>query len=145
MSFASKHKPSRSVPADILKQLLLSASCKDLKEAFIQGCKFFKLQGNFAEILFLEDPHFPLIRYTPVMEWLIKYPETARHEVDATFSFLASIVKINSNGSVKPDKINLTREPPADNTPYKKAFGIEPNYNQESNEMIFREVTSKFL
>ena len=121
----------------------MAASCKNLKEAFQQGCKFFNVQGNFADITFIKDTSFPRITYSIHDAWKMKYPETARHEVDGMFSFLSTIMKINSNGILKPYRINLTRDIPDDNTEYEKVFGAVPEYNCDSNEMIFREADLK--
>jgi len=118
---------------------MLCASCRNLKEAFIQGCKLFKIQGDFAEITFVEDKHYPKIIYKINDAWLLNSPETARQEVDGMFAFLAVILKINSNGLVKSFRINLQCKRPETVEEYEKAFGITPRFSQEKNEMIFRE------
>ncbi|MBN1821763.1 MAG: AraC family transcriptional regulator ligand-binding domain-containing protein [Prolixibacteraceae bacterium] len=118
---------------------MMAASCKNLKEAFIQGCKFFKIQGDFAEISFVDDIDFPKIEYKISNAWKLKFPETARHEVDAMFAFLAGIMKINSNNTVKPYRINFTRRAPGDNSVYEELFDSTPFYERESDEMIFRQ------
>lgn len=118
---------------------MLAASCKNLKEAFEQGCKFFNVQGNFADITFSDDPGYSKITYSINDAWKLKYPETARHEVDSMFSFLTTILKINSNETLHAYRINLTRDNPENNVDYEKIFGSVPNYNSDSNEMIFKE------
>jgi len=118
---------------------MMAASCKNLKEAFRQGCKFFNVLGNFAEITFTDDSRFPRITYTINDAWKMKYQETARHEIDGMFSFLTTIMKINSNGTLKPFQINFTRDIPENNDEYETVFGLTPNYKSSSNEMIFRE------
>ena len=118
---------------------MMAATCKNLKEAFQQGCKYFNVQGNFADISFTDDSGFPKITYTIHDAWKMKYPVTARHEVDGMFSFLSIIMKINSNGTLKPVRINLTRNIPENNAEYEKVFGSVPHFNCRANEMIFRE------
>lgn len=117
---------------------MLCASCRNLEEAFIQGCKYFQVQGDFADIRFMEDKDYPRIRYTVAQSWRINSPETARQEVDAVFAFLTTIVKINSNHILHPYRVNLVIEAPADPEIYEKAFGVLPNFNQSDNELIFR-------
>ncbi len=118
---------------------MLCASCKNLKEAFNQGCKFFKIQGDFAEMSFVEHHQFPKIVYEINNAWLLNSPETALHEVDGMFAFLAVIAGVNSNGSVKPYRINLTHNKPKLFIEYEEVFGVIPYFNQLQNEMIFRE------
>jgi len=118
---------------------MLCASCRNLKEAFIQGCKFFKIQGDFAEITFVENKHYPKIVYEINDAWLMNSPVSACQEVDGMFAFLAVILKINSNSLVKPFKVNLKCKRPGTVEEYEKAFGIIPRFRQEKNEMIFRE------
>ena len=118
---------------------MMCASCRNLKEAFIQGCKYFEVQGNFAEIRFIKDTQYPKIEYTLTNAWRLKYPETARHEVDAVFSYLVQVLTINSNNTIKPYQVLLTREVPEDNHDYKKIFGIIPQFEQEKNVIVFRE------
>ncbi len=118
---------------------MLAASCKNLKEAFTQGCKFFNVQGNFSDISFVDDANFPRIRYTIAKAWQIKYPETARHEVDAMFSFLTTIIKVNSNNTLKPYRINLVANAPESSVEYEEVFGSVPKFNCEANELFFRD------
>jgi len=118
---------------------MLCASCRNLKEAFIQGCKFFKIQGDFAEISFVEHHQFPKIVYEINNAWLLHNPETARHEVNGMFAFLAVIAKANSNGLVRPYLVNLIHNKPDLLTEYEETFGIIPYFNQQQNEMVFRE------
>ncbi len=117
---------------------MMSASCSNLKEAFIQGCTYFQVQGNFADIMFLDDPLHPRITYRINESWRIEDPVTARHEVDAMFSFLAAVLAMNTNRSCTPYQVSLTREPPDDQLPYKKYLGVAPLFLQEENAMVFR-------
>jgi AraC-like DNA-binding protein len=117
---------------------MLCASCKNLKEAFIQGCRYFTIQGDFATIEFLGDRESPYIRYTLAPAWCLRSPETARHEVEAMFAFLVSILRINSNQSLKPLKIRLTNTPKGSEEQYVASFGIMPVFEQEYNEVHFR-------
>ena len=52
-------------------------------------------------------------------------------------------MKINSNGTLNPLRINLTRDIPENSMKYEKVFGAIPNYNCEFNEMIFKEADLK--
>ncbi len=120
---------------------MLSASCANLKEAFIQGSKFLKIQGDFAELQFVDDETFPKLVYTPVHTWVIENPQTAKLEVDAMFSFLNTILKINSNEALKPHKLNLVCKKPEKPGKYVEIFGITPNFEATYNEMIFDNAT----
>lgn len=117
---------------------MMCASCKNLKEAFIQGCKYFDIQGNFAQIEFIDDRDHPKIRYALAPSWTMHSPETARHEVDIMFSLLVSILHANSNHSLHPYRILLTSKKPESLLEYRDSLGIEPVFEQEANEMIFR-------
>lgn len=116
---------------------MLSASCKNLKEAFIQGAKFLKIQGDFAELEFCDDSSFPKIVYTPISSWIIENPQTVKLEVDAMFSFLNSILEINSNGNIKLYKLNFTCRKPENIEKYTELFKIKPAFETEQNEMYF--------
>lgn len=116
---------------------MMSASCSNLKEAFIQGTKFLKIQGDFAELKFEDDNHYPKLVYTPVESWSLENPQTAKLEVDAMFSFLNVILDINSNGGLKPYKLNFVCKKPQIIDKYIEVFGIEPKFETECNEMIF--------
>ncbi len=118
---------------------MMCASCKNLKEAFVQGCKYFRVQGDFAAIEFIEDKRYPFIRYSPVQSWQLSSPSTARHDVDAMFAFLVTIMKVNSNNSVLPHRINLVCDQPDEMSEYKRVFGKIPHFLQSENEMIFRQ------
>jgi hypothetical protein len=87
---------------------MMSASCANLKEAFIKGCEFLKLQGDFAELLFVDDTKYPKLIYTPLESWAMDSPHTAKLEVDAMFSFLNTILKMNSNDTLKPFMLKLS-------------------------------------
>jgi AraC-like DNA-binding protein len=117
---------------------MMCASCKNLKEAYIQGCKYFSLQGDFASIEFLDDKLYPKIRYTIAHSWMLQSPETARQEVEAMFSFLVNILKINSNQALEPYRIHLTTVRPTDTSIYADILGVEPYFEQEANEIVFR-------
>jgi AraC-like DNA-binding protein len=116
---------------------MLCACCRNLEEAFIQGCKYFQLQGDFAEIEFLEDSDHPSIRYTLAEYWTINSPATARHEVDAMFAFLTTILKINSNQTLRPYRIYLETSTPDNPNVYEQIFGIMPQFGQATNEIFF--------
>lgn len=117
---------------------MLCSSCKNLKEAFILGCKFFEVQGDFAEIDFFDDRDHPRISYTLAQSWQINSPDTARHEVDAMFAFLATILKLNSNKVLVPYRINLVISPPEDPKVYEQVLGVLPCFEEAKNEMIFK-------
>jgi AraC-like DNA-binding protein len=117
---------------------MLCASCKNLKEAYVQGCTYFQLQGDFAEIKFHEDRYYPRISYSLAPWWEMNSPETARHEVDAMFSFLVTILKVNSNSALSPHRIHLQISAPDEAEDYRRFFGSMPVFNQEANEIIFR-------
>jgi len=116
---------------------MLSASCANLKEAFIQGAKFLKIQGDFAELHFIDHVSFPKLAYTPVQSWVLENPQTAKLEVDAMFSFLNNILKINSNDTLKPRKLNFACKKPDKPEKYLEVFGIKPAFDADYNEMIF--------
>lgn len=118
---------------------MMCASCKNLKEAFIQGCKYFKVQGDFAEIDFVDDKTYPKIQYSLAPSWVLNSPDTARHEIDALFAFLVSILQVNSNNTVKAFRISLVREIPEDPYPYEQALGVLPHFGEPANEIVFRE------
>jgi len=117
---------------------MMCASCRNLKEAYIQGCKYFSVQGDFATLQFMDDKQYPRINYTIAQSWILKSPETARQELEATFSFLVSILRVNSNQTLVPYRIKLDSEKPSDLTIYELAFGIEPHFEQEENAILFR-------
>lgn len=117
---------------------MMCASCKNLKEAFIQGCKYFNVQGDFASTEFIEDRMYPRIRYTIAPAWILKSPETARHDVETMFSFLVTIMQVNSNHALLPYRIMLTSKNPGDIKIYRDALGLVPVFEQEENEIVFR-------
>lgn len=120
---------------------MMSASCANLKEAFIQGCKFLKLQGDFAELRFVDDKHYPKLVYTPLESWALESPHTAKVEIDAMFSFLNTILKLNSNQALKPKKLTFTFDEPNGKEKYMGVFGIRPFFGSAANEMIFDNTT----
>jgi AraC-like DNA-binding protein len=119
---------------------MMCASCKNLEEAFEQGCKFFKVQGDFADIFFIEDEHYPKIQYNITNAWQLKYSETARHEAEAMFSFLNRILEVNSDQTIKPYKVCFRHKKANDSNFYKEIFGVEPLFEQEANEMFFYKI-----
>lgn len=119
----------------------MSASCANLKEAFMQGCKFIQIQGDFAELRFVDDVNSPKLVYTPLESWAIDSPHTAKLEVDAMFSFSNTILKINSNNTLKPRKLHLQCKKPETIEKYKEVFGVIPEFEAEANEMIFDNTT----
>ena len=116
---------------------MMSASCVNLKEAFIQGSKFLKIQGDFAELQFVDDSKFPKLVYTTVQSWSLENPQTAKLEVDVMFSFLNLILSINSNETLKPRKLHFACKKPENIEKYIEVFGIKPEFEAECNEMIF--------
>lgn len=117
---------------------MMCASCKNLKEAFIQGCKYFNVQGDFASTEFIDDKLYPRIRYTIAPAWTLKSPVTARHDVETMFSFLVTIMQVNSNHTLLPYRILLTSKEPDILTAYIDALGLVPDFEQEENEIVFR-------
>lgn len=120
---------------------MMSASCTNLKEAFAQGSKFLKIQGDFAELQFVDDEIYPKLIYTPIQSWVVESPQTAKLEVDAMFSFLNTILKINSDHILKPHKLNFACNEPENPGKYFDVFGIKPDFKTELNEMIFKNAT----
>jgi AraC-like DNA-binding protein len=116
---------------------MMGASSKNLKESFIQGCNYFKVLGDFVDISFIDDENSPKLVYTPIRSWVIENPHTAKVEVDIMFSFLNTILKINSNGVLKPQKINFACKKPESTEKYIEIFGVKPFFETEYNEMIF--------
>jgi AraC-like DNA-binding protein len=115
---------------------MLSASCQNLKEALIQGCKFLKVQGDFADLQFVDGPE-PKLVYRLVESWPLESPHTAKLEVDAMFSFLHTILKINSNHTLKAKWILLNCAKPEHPEKYEAVFGLRPQFAAASNEMVF--------
>lgn len=120
---------------------MLGASCSNLKEAFIQGAIFYKTQGDFAELFFIDDDAYPKIVYSPIQSWVLESPQTARLEVDVMFSFLNTIVRVNSNETLKPRKLNFSYKKPDNIEKYVEVFGQNPTFETENNEMIFDNAT----
>lgn len=118
---------------------MLGASCKNMKEAFKMGCKYFKAMGTEASLNFIEDSPYPKLIYNQANVWKLQYPETARQSVDILFSYIMVILNVNSNNTIKPHKIKLTWGKPQKIEEYEKIFGIRPNFNQKVNEFIFNE------
>lgn len=116
---------------------MMSASCKNLKEAFTLGCKYFRVQGDFMNIKFVDDPVYPKIRYSLASAWILKSPETAKQEVEAMFSFLVTILKVNSNQTLLPHMINLVSRKPFHAKIYQDILGVVPQFEQEYNEIFF--------
>ena len=117
---------------------VMSASCRNMKEAFVQGCRYFLVQGDFGEVVFVDDPVHPKVKYTLCPAWLQNDSTSARHEVDAMFSFLANILAINSNHTLKPYAVELVRLPPEDSTCYEEYLGVVPLFSRKENTMVFR-------
>ena len=117
---------------------MMCASCENLKEAYVQGCKYFNVQGDFAEIVFVDEPQYPRIKYTITQGWLLKSPETARHEVEAMFSFLVTIMQVNSNQALHPQRIKFASIQTADENEYRNILGVVPEFGQAENEIQFR-------
>ena len=115
----------------------MCASCTNLKEAFTEGCKFIKLMGNFSELKFTEGENTSKLIYKLMESWAMESPQTAKLEVDAMFSFLNTILRINSNNTLKPKEIHLAATKPENTEKYREVFGIEPHFGAEANEMVF--------
>lgn len=120
---------------------MMSASCANLKEAFIQGCSFLELQGDFAKLEFIEDSINPKLVYTLLESWSLNSPHTAKLEVDAMFSFLNAILKINSKNTLKVKRLNLSIKKPKSTKKYEEIFGVTPTFEAENNEMILDSAT----
>jgi len=118
---------------------MLCASCRNLKEAFQEGTRFFKVQGSYFESNYIDDRNFPRIQYMLEPSFELKVPQVARHEVEAMFSFLSTIVRLNSNGQVLPYRIDMKHEQVGEADDYEKALGLIPHFSQERNEMMFRQ------
>lgn len=118
---------------------MLCASCRNLREAFIQGCRYFSMQGNIADIEFITGGRNPAIRYSPASSLSLNHPEAARQDTDIMFSFLSTILRINSNDSLQPCEVRYQWEPPVESLYYKEVFGRAPVFGAGSNEMLFRE------
>ena len=115
----------------------LCASCQNLKEAFTKGCQFLKLQGDFAELKFVDDKKYSSLVYRVLESWILESPKTAKLEVDTMFSFLNTIAKINSNGTIRARQINLMFPESGQAKKYESVFGIIPRFNASANELIF--------
>jgi AraC-like DNA-binding protein len=120
---------------------MMSASCKNFKEALVKGCEFLKLQGDFAELKFMDDDAYPKLVYTPLESWTLESPQTAKLEVDAMFSFLNTILKINSNDTLRPRQLNLAFPTPQNPDRYYEVFGVNPRFDAAVNEMVFDNAT----
>jgi AraC-like DNA-binding protein len=116
---------------------MMCASAKNLKEALIQGCKLYNVQGDFAEILFVEDKSHPKIEYKVMDSWLLTSPKTAKIEIDAMFSFINNILKVNSNNNLGPWMISFSYPKPDKANKYYEIFGLQPEFDAESNAMVF--------
>ena len=59
-------------------------------------CDFeqYKAVLDFAEIAFIDDENYPRLVYSPIESWVLESPHTAKLEVDATFSFLNTILNL---------------------------------------------------
>ena len=54
------------------------------------------------------------------------------------FSFLNLILRINSNHALRPHRIRMAFKPPKNWAKYEEVFGLRPEFDAETNEMIFR-------
>ena len=116
---------------------MLCASCRNLKEAFIQGCGFMHLQGDFATLRFVEDAQDASMNYELADSWKSGQQETARVEIDAMFAFLNAIIQINSNHTLHAKAVRFAYEAPEDEQKYHRIFGVKPEFNATENEMVF--------
>jgi AraC-like DNA-binding protein len=115
----------------------MSASCPNLKEAIIQGCRYLAIMGDFADLQFVDDDAEPKLIYTLVESWVLDSPHTAKLEVDVMFSFINTILKFNSNNSLKPKHLRLTCTKPVNHESYLEVFGVNPLFEADANELIF--------
>jgi AraC-like DNA-binding protein len=116
---------------------MMGASCKNLRESFVEGSKFFKAQGDFADMQFVDDKEYPKLVYKLLQSWVIESPQTARLDVDIMFSFINTVLKVNSNNTVKPYKLHFAFPKPTNTEKYFEIFGINPVFDTRVNEMIF--------
>ena len=116
---------------------MMCASCSNIYEAFIQGSRFLQLQGDFAELKIIEEEKYIRLVYRLIDEWVIDSSYTAKLEIDAMFSFLNTIVKINSNNTINPGKISVFFQKPKDFEIYNSIFGIIPMFGKEVNEIVY--------
>lgn len=116
---------------------MMGASCNNLRECFVEGSKLFKVQGDFADMQFVDDRYYPKLVYTLLQSWVIESPQTAKLDVDIMFSFLNIVLKLNSNNTVKPYKLLFEFPKPANAGRYVDLFGIMPDFETGTNEMIF--------
>ena len=116
---------------------IMCASCRNLREAFIQGCRYFRMQGDFAKTEYLENKGKPRIRYTLQSHELLDLPDLARQDIELMFSFLNTILRVNSNNKALPQGISFQFPEPRDTGPYLDAFGILPVFSSGHNEMAF--------
>lgn len=117
---------------------MMGASCKNLRESFIEGSKLFGVQGDYSNMEFLDDNYYPKLVYTQLDSWVLESPQTARLDVDIMFSFLNTILKVNSNNTIKPYKVHFAYDGPDNRARYQDIFGIMPEFEMSGNEMIFR-------
>lgn len=116
---------------------IMSASCRNLKEAFVTGCQVLKVQGNFAELSFVDDKVFPKLVYELDKTWPLESPVTAKVEVDAMFAFLSTILSYNSNNNLRPYSVKLSYPRPDNTDIYTDKFGKEPVFDSGENAMVF--------
>lgn len=116
---------------------MMCASCENMEEALKRGCEFFKIQGDFAELHFVDDKAKPKLVYNVLESWVMVSAQTAKLEVDAMFSFLNTILKINSNNTLRPKNIRMVFSKPENTGRYVEVFGIAPEFDSEQNEIVF--------
>jgi len=112
---------------------MLSASCKNLMEAFSEGCRFLRLQTDTAELRFEDPEKNPRLVYRLSDSWELRHPHTARLEVDTMFAFLNTILKINSNGAVHARAVHYTFRKPEHPEKYAAFFGLAPQFGRDEN------------
>ena len=116
---------------------VMGASCRNLRESFLEGSRLFKVLGDFADMEFVEDKKYPKLVYTQLQSWVIENPQTAKLDVDIMFSFLNTVLKVNSNNTIKPHKLHFAFPKPINSGSYMELFGILPDFETGVNEMIF--------
>jgi len=86
---------------------------------------------------FIDHEKYPKLVYKLAQAWTIKHEMTAKLEVDVMFTYLCKILHINSNGTLKPFRVNLSFSAPDNTEEYVSCFGLLPNFNNEANELYF--------
>jgi AraC-like DNA-binding protein len=116
---------------------MFCASCRNLKEAYSRGCNYLQLQGDYATLRFREESREVRLIYSLADSWSIGCKETARIEIDAMFSFLNTILQINSNHTLNARKVVFSYDEPENSEKHIQLFGIRPEFGGAENVMVF--------